>query len=266
MAELTPSQPVLLSVVDGIAGIVFNRPDQLNAVNVELANAFHETVKQAVNDPSVRVIVLSGSGRAFMAGGDLAYFRKAGCQAPQASELLTTPLHAALLLLAETPQPVLASLHGAVAGAGMSVALAADLAIAADDIVLNMAYVKVANTPDCSGSWTLPRIVGLRKALEIAMLGENINAPEALRLGLINRVVPTQQLVAETQVLARRLADSAPLALAGIKRLMREGSDQSLQKQLDVEAKQFAANAGSADFHEALAAFFEKRKPKFYGH
>ncbi len=259
------SPPVLLAIDDGIGEIVFNRPDQLNAINLELASAFHDAVKQAIADPVVRVIVLSGAGRAFMAGGDLVYFRKAGNQAPQAADLLTGPMHAALLALAEAGQPVLASLHGAVFGAGMSVALAADLAIAADDAVLNTAYVKVANSPDCAATWTLPGIVGLRKALEIALLADNINAPEALRLGLVNRVVPAQQLATETRALARRLADAAPLALASIKRLIRGSRDRSLQQQLDIEAKSFAKNAGSADFHEALDAFFEKRKPTFTG-
>jgi 2-(1,2-epoxy-1,2-dihydrophenyl)acetyl-CoA isomerase len=256
---------VLLDIADGIANIRFNRPRQLNAITVEMATGFHQAALQASQDASVRVIVLSGAGRAFMAGGDLGYFRAAGEQAPQAARVLIEPIHAAVAILAQASQPVLASLHGAVAGAGMSLALGADLAIAADDVVFNLAYVNVGNSPDCSASWTLPRIVGLRKALEIALLADNIDAAEALRLGLVNRVVPAASLPDETQKLARRMARSAPLAMAGIKRLMRVSLEHPIGRQLDEEAASFASIAGSADFREALAAFFDKRKPEFTG-
>lgn len=257
--------PVNLSVTEGIAEIRFNRPDVLNAINVETARCFRDAVVAAVADDSVRVIVLSGAGRAFVAGGDLGYFRAAGVDAPAAAKTLIEPIHDAIARLQASPKPVLASLHGAVAGAGMSVALAADLAIAADNTVFNMAYVKVAATPDCSASWTLPRLVGLRKAMEIALLGDNIVAAEAGRLGLVNWVVPKDSLVEETRRIAVRLAGSAPLAVQGIKRLLVQGLDASLPVQLDREEAAFIAGAGTQDFAEALAAFFEKRAPKFEG-
>ncbi|MDB5971416.1 MAG: enoyl-CoA hydratase [Hydrocarboniphaga sp.] len=259
------SAPVLLTITDGIAEIRFNRPEVLNAVDVTTAIAFRDAVAAASADPATRVILLTAAGRAFIAGGDLAFFRAAGEKAPDAARELIGPIHDAVEGLATAPQPVLASLHGAVAGAGMSVALAADLAIAADNAVFNMAYAKVGNSPDCSASWTLPRLVGLRKAMEIIMLSDNLDAAEALRLGLVNRVVPLASLEEETRKLARRLADSAPLALRSIKRLLRDSGSRSLHAQLDEEAAQFAGNAGSADFREALEAFFGKRKPKFEG-
>ena len=261
----TSQGSVLLSIEASIARICFNRPDALNAIDVTTAIAFRDAVQAASADAQVRVIVLSGAGRAFVAGGDLAYFRAAGDQAPQAARTLIEPIHAAIAGLAAAPQPVLASLHGAVAGAGMSIALAADLAIAADDTVFNMAYAKVANSPDCSASWSLPRLVGLRKAMEIILLSDSLDAAEALRLGLVNKLVPGATLAAETTKLARRLADSAPLAMRSIKRLLRESGSRGLQEQLDAEAAQFASNAGSADFLEALEAFFGKRKPHFEG-
>jgi 2-(1,2-epoxy-1,2-dihydrophenyl)acetyl-CoA isomerase len=259
------SLPVDLGVTDGIAEIRFNRPDVLNAINVETARCFRDAVIAAAADDSVRVIVLSAAGRAFIAGGDLGYFRAAGADAPAAATTLIEPIHDAMARLQATPKPVLASLHGAVAGAGMSIALAADLAIAADNTVLNMAYVKVAATPDCSASWTLPRLVGLRKAMEIALLGDNISAQEAGRLGLVNWVVPKENLADETRKVALRLAAAAPLAVQGIKRLLIQGLDASLQEQLDREESAFVKGAGTRDFAEALAAFFERRAPKFEG-
>jgi len=263
---MAPPEPVVvLTVADRIAEIRFNRPKALNAVNVESAIAFRDSVATACADLSVRVIVLAGNGRAFMAGGDLGYLRDAGEQAPAAAEQLIEPIHAAVAQLAAAGQPVLASVHGPVAGAGMSLALCADLAIAADDAVFNLAYVKIGNSPDCSATWTLPRLVGLRKALEIALLADNIGAAEALRLGLVNRVVPAAQLIERTREVALRLAASSPAALKSTKWLMRHGLLSTLPQQLAAEAAAFTSNAGSADFREALDAFFAKRPPVFRG-
>jgi 2-(1,2-epoxy-1,2-dihydrophenyl)acetyl-CoA isomerase len=265
MAAEPGGVPVLLEIADGIADIRFNRPDVLNAIDVATARAFRDTVIAASADASVRVMVLSGAGRAFVAGGDLGYFRKAGAGAPEAAGVLIEPIHDAVERLRSAAQPVLASLHGAVAGAGMSLAMAADLAIAADDVIFNLAYVKVAATPDCSASWSLPRLVGMRKALEIALLADNLGAAEAQRLGLVNWVVPAGDLATATRKIAQRLAASAPLAVQGIKRLLSTSLSRTLKEQLDAERDSFMRLAGSDDFHEALAAFFDKRRPEFTG-
>jgi 2-(1,2-epoxy-1,2-dihydrophenyl)acetyl-CoA isomerase len=265
MVMSTSAASVGLTIAEGVAHIRFQRPEVLNAIDLRTALCLRDAVGTATRDPGVRVIVLSGEGRAFVAGGDLAYFRDAGERAPQAAAELIAPMHEAIEVLAGASQPVLASLQGAVAGAGMSLALAADLAVAADNVVLNMAYARVAATPDCSASWTLPRLVGLRTALEIALLAEPINVQEAQRLGLVNRVVPLHALEAETQALARRLAASAPMAMAGIKRLLREGLDRPLSAQLAAEQDAFVVGAATQDFHEALGAFFGKRAPVFHG-
>lgn len=266
MPAVKEAVPVLLSVDEGIAEIRFQRPEVLNAINHELACAFRDAVEAAVADEAVRVIVISGAGRAFSSGGDLDYFLGAGERVPEAARQLICPVHAAIAKLRSARQPVLASLQGAIHGAGMSLALVADLAIAAEDLVLNFAYTKVGATPDCLISWTLPRIVGLRKALEIALICKDIGADEALRLGLVNRVVPLERLEQETGKIARRLASGPPLALQGIKRLLNESLDNSLQAQLDTEEVAFIRNASARDFREGLLAFFEERAPKFEGH
>jgi len=254
---------VELEVRESIVEIRFNRPASLNAVNIDLARAFLAAVEAATTMQGARVIVISGQGRDFMAGGDLTCFKDAGEQAPQVARELIDPLHKALTKLSVAPQIVVAKLQGAVVGAGMSFALAADLAIAADNVVFNLAYINIANSPDCGGAWSLTQIVGLRKAMEIALLADNINAAEALRLGLVNRVVTKERLEAELLKLAQKLARSAPQALASTKRLLRESVCREFPQQLRSEEVSFIENSFDKDFHEGVAAFLEKREPIF---
>ncbi|NEX59466.1 enoyl-CoA hydratase/isomerase family protein [Noviherbaspirillum galbum] len=247
---------------DGIAHIRFNRPTVLNAIDIPTANGFLAACQAAWQDKDVRVVVISGEGRAFIAGGDLAAMR--ADPLPTARALIDA-MHGGIALLAQMNAPVLASLHGAVAGGGLGVALAADLAIAAEGTRFNLAYVNIGTSSDCCTSWALPRLVGMRKAMEIALLGDTFDAAEALRLGIVNRVVPAASLQEETQRLARRLADGPPLALARLKRLIRDSLGRDLQGQLDAEAESFAACAATRDFGEGVNAFFEKRPARYVG-
>lgn len=256
------SEPVLVSISGGVAELRFNRPDRLNALDVELAEGFAAATARVIADPSVRVIVVSSEGRAFVAGGDLAHFRRSVDKKAAAAQLID-PIHTGLKALGEASQIVIGSLKGAVAGGGMSLALGLDLLVAADDTVFNLAYARVAASPDCGGSWALPRLVGVRRALEIALLSENIDAAEALRLGLVNRVVPRAELEAETTKLAERLAAGPAVSHAQIKSLMRKSLDRTHGEQLDAEAASFGACAATADFTEAVDAFFGKRRPAF---
>lgn len=256
------NDPVGLVREGGVATLCFRRPAVLNALDADTARAFLSHCEALAADGSVRCIVLRGEGRAFMAGGDLAELRDGGAAAADA---LIEPLHAALRLLAALDAPVVAALHGAVAGAGLSVALAADLAVAAEGTRFNLAYVNIGTSCDLGASWSLPRVVGLRRALEIALLGDTFDAEAALRTGLVNRVVPAAALDAEVDALAARLAGGATLALGRIKRLMRASFDRDLAAQLDAERQAFRASAATADFREGLAAFFGKRPPRFVG-
>ena len=258
----TTSAPLLCQHDGSIARIRFNRPAVLNAVDSALALAFRDACRAIAADPAVRVVVLSGEGRAFMAGGDIAQFRDDPQSVP---ETLIDPLHEGLLCLSRSPAIVLASLHGAVAGAGMSLALGCDLAIAADSTRLNLAYAKLAASCDAGGSWHLPRLVGLRRALEIALLCDSIDAAQALQLGLVNRVVPAAALADETEQLAARLASGAPVAQGLIKRLMRDSFSRDLAGQLDAERAGFAACIASQDFSEGVAACLGKRPPAYRG-
>jgi 2-(1,2-epoxy-1,2-dihydrophenyl)acetyl-CoA isomerase len=259
------NSPVLFSQDQGVARIRFNRSASLNAIDERLAQEFLAACKMINASSDARVVVLSGEGRSFMAGGDLACFHADLPRAAETATAIIEPLHEALSILADLPQPVLACLHGAVAGAGVSVALACDLAIAASDARFNLAYAAIGASPDGSSSWFLPRVVGLRKAMEIAMLAESFNAEEALRLGIVNRVVHASTLVAETEALAQRIANGPTVAYSKIKQLMRASLGRSLDEQMKAEADAFRACAGTADFAEGIGAFFEKRKPRFEG-
>lgn len=253
----------LLCWRDGaIAHIRFNRPAVLNAMDAQTAKSFLAACQAISADDQVRAVVVSGEGRAFISGGDLAEMRKSPVETARA---LIGPMHEGIGLLASLGAPVIASLHGVVAGGGLGVALACDLAIAAEGTRFNLAYVNVGASSDCSTSWALPRLVGLRKAMEIALLGETFDVAEALRLGIVNRVVPASDLEAETEAIARRVAEGPPLALARLKRLMRDSFNRELKAQLDAEAEGFLGCAKTGDFAEGVNAFFEKRRALYRG-
>lgn len=254
--------PVLSWREGGVVHVRFNRPGALNAIDIALARAFRATCDALAADPSVRVVVLSGEGRAFMAGGDLPAMV---ADPVDGSAALIGQLHPAIELLAALPATVIASVHGAVAGGGLGLALACDFIVAEQGTKFSVAYPRIGTSCDCATSWGLPRWVGLRKALELALLSDAIDADEALRIGLINRVVPTGSLAQETMALAARLAAGAPLALARIKKELRESDQNSLPAQLALEARLFAECAGSADFAEGMAAFLGRREAKFEG-
>ena len=257
-----PQQPLLLERNGAIATLRFNRPEALNAIDVPMANAFLAAVQSIAADPGVRAVVLCGSGRGFIAGGDLATLRADPVQG--AIDILT-PLNAALQLLAQMNAPVIAQVHGAAAGAGLSLVLMADYVIAAEGTRFNLAYINLGTSCDVGASWALPRIVGVRQALEIALLGEAFTADDALRLGLVNRVVPGAELDSATTALAQRLASGPTLAYGAMKRLMRASMDHTLPEQLAAEKDAFVHCAGTEDFRAGVEAFHQRQSPQFVG-
>ncbi len=258
----TPPPPVLLERQGAIATLRFNRPEALNAIDVSMAEAFLAAVQAIAADPGVRAVVLRGNGKGFMAGGDLATLRANPVQG--AADLLA-PLNAAVALLGQINAPVIAQVHGVAAGAGLSLMLQADFVLAAEGARLNLAYINLGTSCDVGASWALPRLVGLRRALEIALLGEALSASEAERLGLINRVLPAAELDAAVQQLAQRLAAGPTVAYGHMRRLMRASFDHDLPTQLQAEAAAFAQCGHTADLPEGIEAFFAKRAPAFQG-
>lgn len=255
---------VRLSIDAGIAEISFNRPERLNAISPGIAAALKTAVEEATSRDDVGVIVLSAQGNSWMAGGDLAYFKEAGDRRAAADQLVGIVTDA-LKRLSDAPQIVIASVKGAVAGGGMGIALCSDLVIAADDTTFSSAYARIAMSPDCGMSWMLPRLIGLRRSMEVVLLADKIDAQAALDLGLVNRVVPHASLEAETARIAERIAAGGFLANAHAKRLLRMSYEQDFKSQLSAEREGFVACAVSADFDEGIAAFLGKRKPAFSG-
>lgn len=258
------TETVLLSISGGVATVTLNRPAMLNAIDVAMAQAFGERVEALAGRDDVRAILIRGEGRAFCAGGDISQFN-AGGDATTAIDAIIGPLHAGLLRLSQLPAPSIACVHGAVAGGGFSLALACDLTIAADDAKFSMAYARIGATPDASGTWHLPRLLGMKKARELALLGDTVLADEALQLGLVNRVVPRAELAEQAQALAERLAAGPTAAYGRIKTLLNASLGNTLAQQLDAERQTFRASTQTADFAEGIKAFSEKRPPRFIG-
>lgn len=254
--------PLILRRDGAVAHLRFNRPQSLNAIDSAMAKALLVATEHLARDATVRAVVMSGAGKGFMAGGDLAQMQADPQSIPTD---LIDPLHAALLNLAALDAPVIASVHGVVAGAGLSVMLGADLAIAAEGTRFVLAYLNIGASCDGGASFALPRVVGLRKALEIAMLNESFDAAEALRLSLVNRVVPAGELEAETTKLAQRLASGPTRAIGRVRRLMRRAFSSDFASQLNAEKEAFAACTATHDFAEGVRAFLEKRTARFEG-
>ena len=261
------SDPVTVEHSDTIATLTLNRPASLNTLDFAMMEALVTRVAALAADESVRVVVVRGAGRHFMAGGDLRSFATMLDHAPDARrdefQAMIERLHATIEHLHRMPAIVIAQVRGAVAGFGLSLMCACDLAVASDDAYFTTAYRNIALTPDGGGTWALPRIVGLRKAMEMLLLSERFDAQEALRLGLVNRVVPTPDLDATVAALAVSLASGPRTALVNAKRLARASLDRSLSEQLQAEAVSFAQCAATPDFVEGIRAFLEKRPARF---
>jgi len=266
------SQEAVLLDIDtttGVATITLNRPKALNALDHILSDRLHDAVSLVERDKAVRAVVLQGTGEHFMAGGDIKTFH-ATLDEPAADrqrifERLIGEVHETIIRIRRMDKPVIASVRGAVAGFGLALMSSCDLAIAADNAYFTMAYCHIGASPDGGGTYSLPRVVGLKQAMEIALLGDRFDAHRALELGLVNRVVPVPELADATRLLALRLAAGPTRALGRTKRLLNESLNRSLTDQLLAEQDSFAACAIEPDFAQGVRAFVEKRQPHFTG-
>jgi 2-(1,2-epoxy-1,2-dihydrophenyl)acetyl-CoA isomerase len=258
---------VLLTRDGPVATLTLNRPDALNALDYAMVDALVACTAEVAADDALRVVVLRGAGRHFMAGGDIRTFAGELPHPPARRQegftRMVDRMHAAIEALHRMPHPVVGRVHGAVAGFGLSLANACDLVIASDDAYFASAYRHIALTPDGGGSWSLPRIVGLRRAMEIMLLGERFDAATARDLGIVNRVVPAAELDAAVAAIVDSLAGGPAFALRGAKRLVRESLAHTLSEQLQAEAVSFGRCTAQPDFAEGITAFLEKRAPKF---
>jgi 2-(1,2-epoxy-1,2-dihydrophenyl)acetyl-CoA isomerase len=249
-----------------ITTITLNRPEKLNAFAGTMREDLLAALRAAADDGGCRVVVLTGAGRAFCAGGDVESM--SGLQREGNVEAFARLLDGGrdiVLQLAAMEKPVIASINGVAAGAGCNLALACDYRIASDAAKLGETFVRIGLHPDWGGTWLLPRLVGPGRALEILMTGRMVDAAEAERIGMVDRVVPAAELQNETASLARTLAQGPPLALAAIKRALSSSERHDLRAQLELEAKHQLDAFSSRDAAEGMAAFFERRSPEFSG-
>ncbi len=259
--------PVVLERREGaVALLTLNRPDRLNAINTELAEALLGALCRVGADPAVRCVVLAGAGRAFCSGGDLKLLAEVRQRnAPQELRRLLEAGHALIAEICAMPKPVIAAVNGPAAGAGMNLALACDLRIAADTASFGQNFSRVGLFPDFGGTFLLPRLVGPARAAELFYTGEMIPAEEAARMGIVNRVVTAAKLEEEVHALAGRLAAAPPLAVRGVKQVLLGNELEALRRAMALEVERQVECFNSADAVEGFTAFFEKRAPVFRG-
>jgi 2-(1,2-epoxy-1,2-dihydrophenyl)acetyl-CoA isomerase len=261
---------VLLEKHGAVATLTFNRPEVRNAIDQESIGMIHAALLDVERDPALRVLVVTGAGDHFIAGGDVNFFKRSLEWSPEERRArfadVVRRIHPVITTLRRLPQPVIASVRGAAAGWGVSLVLACDLAIAADNARFSMGYTAVGACPEGSGSYFLPRAVGLKKAMQLALFSERIDAHRAEALGIVNRVVPLKELNSATAEWAERLAGGPGIAIAATKRLLEASLSNPLDAQLEDEALAFGECAASQDFGEGTRAFLERRKPKFRSH
>jgi 2-(1,2-epoxy-1,2-dihydrophenyl)acetyl-CoA isomerase len=250
-----------VETADGIATVTLDRPDALNSLTVPLKEALIATFSGLATDAAVRAVILTGAGRAFCAGQDLRE-RLSPDAAPLDVELREryNPLIRAVRGL---PQPVVAAVNGVAAGAGASLAFACDLRIAADTARFVLAFGQVGLIPDSGATWTLQRLVGPSKAMELSLLPDALSAADAERFGLVTRVVPADELAREARALAARLAELSPGAVARTKQALAAAAESTFEEALELEAQLQGEAGASPDHAEGIAAFLEKRPPHF---
>jgi 2-(1,2-epoxy-1,2-dihydrophenyl)acetyl-CoA isomerase len=257
---------ILYSVEGGLATVVLNRPDKLNSFTASMLVAFREALENAASDPAVRAVLISGEGRGFCAGQDLADRTvRPGDAPPDLGESLENRYNPVIRIIRAMPKPVVVAVNGVAAGAGANIALSGDIVLAARSARFLQAFAKIGLIPDSGGTYFLPRAVGMPRALGLALLGDALGAEQAAEWGLVWDVVDDAELRSRATELARSLATGPTAGFAAIKRALNASMDNSLDVQLDLERDLQQAAGRTRDYAEGVAAFMEKRTPRFEG-
>lgn len=261
------SDSILTSIGSGVATLTLNRPKALNALNQEMAAALESATAALSVDHTVHCILIRGADGNFMAGGDIGYFHRclslSENERADAVAAVITVVHGAIRNIRNAPKPVVACVEGACAGFGISLMAACDLAVVAENAVFSLAYSRIGITPDGGSTWFLPRLVGLKRAAELALLADRFGAEEAIKMGLVNQVVAPKALDDTVKALASRLASGPSTAFANCKALLNSSMEATLEQQLKDEETRFIEGVKGEEFEEGVRAFVEKRKPDF---
>jgi 2-(1,2-epoxy-1,2-dihydrophenyl)acetyl-CoA isomerase len=260
-----PYQHLIVERANGVATLTLNRPDAYNSLNMALGRELFMASLELDEDPDVRCVVITGSGRAFCAGGDVKDFVDNLGRIGAHIKELTTYLHGAVSRFCRSDKPVIMAINGIAAGGGFSFALSGDLVVAAESAKFTMAYSKIAATPDGSSSYFLPRLIGLRRAMELYFTNRVLTAREALEWGLVTRVVPDAELRPAVTAMAAELAQGPTKAYGAAKRLLHQSTWESLETQMELEAQAIAASGHTEDFRAGVTAFAQKATPTFRG-
>lgn len=252
------------SVENGVGTLIMNRPDKFNAVTRDLALGMQQKLEEWSQDPSVRAIVIKGSGKAFCAGQDLNEVMDTENKL-DLSKIVAEHYNPLIKQIRDIEKPVIAAINGVAAGAGANIALACDITIAAESATFIQAFSKIGLIPDSGGTYTLPRLVGYQKAAALMMLGDKVSAADAEKMGMIYKMVSDEQFEAEIKTVSEKLAQMPTKGLGLTKRALNYGLNNSLEKQLDIEEQLQTAAAQTEDYNEGVTAFLEKRKPEFKG-
>ena len=250
-----------------VGALTLNRPERLNALTTQVANEFKAAVAEAL-ERGARAIVITGAGRAFSAGGDLREMQEIAKKDGRSEAFFDEPLrrlNESIMLIRETPVPFIAAVNGVASGGGCNLALACDLVIAAESARFNQAFIKIGLTPDCGGTFILPRLVGWKRATELLFTGDLISAQAAAEMGMINSVTPDEELMSRAMAMAEKLAQAPTAAIAEIKKLLDASAANDLRSQLDLERETQIESGKTKDFVEGVQAFLEKRPPRFVG-
>ena len=258
---------IQLEMRDSVCVLTLNRPDRLNALTVEVAKDFNAAIAEAI-ERGARAIVLTGAGRAFSAGGDLREMQEIAKKDGRVEAFFDEPLrllNEAIVLIRETPVPFIAAVNGVASGGGCNLALACDLVIAAESARFNQAFIKIGLTPDCGGTFILPRLVGWKRATELLFTGELVSAKAAAEMGMINSVTPDDELMSRAMAMAEKLAQAPTAAIGEIKKLLEASATNDLRSHLDLERETQIESGKTKDFVEGVSAFLDKRPPRFVG-
>lgn len=256
-------ETLLFTLEDGVAEITLNRPDAGNALDLKLVTELADAALRCDHDGSVRAVLLTGAGKAFSVGGDLKAFASFGDEAGRRLKEIADAVHKAISVFSRMAAPVIVAVNGTAAGAGFSLAIAGDYAIAAESARFTMAYTAAGLSPDGGATYMLPRLIGLRRTQELILTNRVLTAAEALDWGLLTRVVPAAELMDEAHAVARRIAAGPAGAHRAVKDLLRASLANGLEEQMELEGRSISRAAMSPDGIEGITAFLEKRRPDF---